>query len=176
MAKILQHVFLVLALCNAASQSKADNLNDLFGDGILDTTWGMSISEVRSIYPDGEISEAIGKTYHVQNGKTILNQGRKKKHRLDFQFDTTDRLYAIRIQFSDSAFVRLNEVLEGLLGRVDYDPLKQDILSGMNVKTWENDEIKVRSFVAMSGLFGSSTFLEVTKIPSSAPSKEDLGL
>lgn len=85
-------------------------------------------------------------------------------------------LYAIRIQFSDSAFVKLNEVLEGLLGRVDYDPLKQDILSGMNMKTWENDEVRVRSFVAMSGLFGASTFLEVTKIPSSAPSKEDLGL
>ena len=175
MTKILQHACLALASVIAISELQADNLNDLFGEGILDTTWGMSVAEVQSIYPDGETVEAIGKTYSVTNGKTILKQERKKKHRLDFQFDTTGRLYAIRIQFSDSSFVKLNEVLEGFLGRVDYDPMKQDILSGMNVKTWENGEIKIRSFVAMSGLFGSSTFLEVTKIPSSAPSKDDLG-
>ena len=176
MTKILQHVFVVLALGIAVSESQADNLNDLFGGGILDTTWGMSVSEVQSIYPDGETPEAIGKTYSVKNEKTILKQERKKKHRLDFQFDTAGRLYAIRIQFSDSTFIKLNEVLEGLLGKVDYEPMKTDIIAGMNVKTWSNNEITVKSFVAMSGLFSSSTFLEVAKIPSSAPSKDELGL
>lgn len=175
--------FLFVLLLIFSSVAHADNVKEIFGNGIFETSWGASLDEVRASHPDGEFKQTSGMNiYNVINDREVLSVERKK-NAISFLFTPDMKLYSIITEFKDSAYGSLLIKLSSLLGDINKNnDLEMAAKTGgmtTGYTSWASDDgsVKVSVYMAQAGLFSrAKTFLRVENTVKTSATKESLGL
>jgi hypothetical protein len=152
--------------------SWADNVNQIFGDGIFETNWGQSFEEVAERFPSGKIKQPskldletvkdISKVFVVKDERTVLGVKRKKSHSINYNFDKSQKLKQIRVQFRAIDQIELLNTLESLLGRTNIEATRGDLAF---YTRWLDDKssISVTLFRGKEGRVLYHAYLVITK-------------
>ena len=165
---------IALLLLLISFDSWADNINQIFGDGIFETTWGQSFEELAEYFPSGQTKPVsrldlvtpadIGKVLVVKDGRAVLGLERKNGYTINYNFDESDKLKQIRVQFRNSDYKEIFRILESTLGKT-----KRETARGVSAgyARWVNDKETI-SVTLFSGakralIFHFHTWVVITK-------------
>ena len=145
--------------------SWADNVNQIFGDGIFETNWGQSLSELSELFPKGKIKSVSGlEMLTVKDGRTVLGIERSKKHKINYNFNVGKKLNQVRVQFDGSSYPEALNILTATLGSTNLESIQGGMAIGYTRWFNENKTISVAIFKAAGGfLVNFHTYLVITK-------------
>jgi hypothetical protein len=152
--------------------SWADNINQLFGDGIFETTWGQSFEELTERFPSGQTipvskldlvtAADIVKVLEVKDGRTVLGLERKNGYTINYNLDGSDKLKQIRVQFRAFDHTEILHILQSTLGKTNLENFRGPTAG---YARWVNDEetISVTLFKQAKRALLFHTWLVITK-------------
>jgi hypothetical protein len=154
-----------------ASQSTAGKIQDTFGDGLFELTWGMSLEEVKSIYIAVDTKEYGNLTqYIVEHEKPVLKVEREGTD-LTFSFNPDNQLSGVIVGFDGDQFGDVMNAASSYLGAYQNTP--------NNTATridWPIDAGLKFYLINMPNGFSTKTMLVIENTNRlSDPSKKELG-
>ncbi|HKJ83413.1 MAG TPA: hypothetical protein VJ961_05250, partial [Mariprofundaceae bacterium] len=118
------------------SLSNAKTLNEIFGDGILNTSWGMSFAEVKAKYPSGKKQEAMGTVrYFIHDGRTLFGIARSKNDYIGFIFNSAGKLSSVSIGMP-SGTGDVEKTQNAITSSVGITPVSTKDIHGFPVTRW----------------------------------------
>jgi hypothetical protein len=161
-------------------------INNIFGEGVFGTKWGMTVDEVNEIFPKGKkVKYGDIVSFEVIDGRKVLDIERRPKDKIFFGFDALGRLSSVSVGFkSDSDIVgSLWVKLETLFGDSKIDsggtlPYESVFQLTTSKFEWSVDEgISVKLVWAIGMLFIDELNLVIINHGLAKPdvSKESLG-
>jgi hypothetical protein len=166
----------------------SEEVANIFGDGVFDTKWGMTLEQVEEVFPNGKKITNLGNTIalEVNDDRAVLDIVRSKKDKITFGFDDVGRLASVSVSFRDDdeeIITKLISKLNTLFGKYKIDitepnPLIDPLMSvAVSKFEWPEDNgININiiwSQVGFSGSLELSIFNTSLKKPE--VSKESLG-
>ncbi|MFC1626427.1 hypothetical protein ACFL19_01850 [Pseudomonadota bacterium] len=173
----LSKVLLVLTgLIAVPSFSDAKTMLEIFGHGVFDTSWGMSIDEVKAIHPSGKTQEVFGTTrYFITDGRSLFGIEREKNSFIGFVFGTDEKLIGVSIGMPSGtgSFAKTQTSITTSIG---VESKAVDNSAGVPIISWSDEtgiEIKL---MKTSGIFSQDVTLTIEKKPTPKDTtKEALG-
>lgn len=109
--------FLTSAMLLISCLASADAIDDVFSDGVFDTKWGYTASDVKAVFPSAEKKLLSGIEWlEVRNSEPVLGFNRNDE-KIHFSFDSEGRLNGVAVYFSDDQYGALLVKLETLFGK-----------------------------------------------------------
>jgi hypothetical protein len=164
-------IFIILLLVQISAS--AGEIFKVFGNGVFDTKWGQSITDIKKVFPSakvenyGEITQLV-----VENSRTVLGFVREKNSKIAFTFDSEKRLNGIAVYFEGEQFPSLLLKLNTLFGEY----VKQGT-SGFTYMQWEQDNSVTITLSAIPSSFSMDTIFSIGYYGLDKPdiSKDELG-
>lgn len=153
-------------------QAHAASFEEVFRDGVFGTKWNTSLNEVKKIYPDGDIKEIAGLiAYEIKDGRPLFGLDRGKRDYIMFQFDASNQLNGVSIEFS-SEFAKVQSAISSSLGQNPM-PLQNSFVPASK---WSDGSGIDLTLMFITGAFSQYVVLSITKKPKPTNvNKEHLG-
>jgi len=161
----------------AANVASADNVANVFGDGVFDAPWLSNMTEIEKLHPGGKLVREVGSIqYRIKDDRSLFSLPRNKKNTISFFFNPNDELIGVNIEFPakrSDGFGELMAKLTSIFGK----PIPH--AGDYAVVNWaddDDDELSL-SLLFIPVTFNSKLIVSVQHHPDPEPvSKEELGL
>ena len=166
-------IFFVLILLTTLNSSRcfAGNIRDVFGDGLFNVTWGITIEQVKDVHPNGK-KEVLGKEtyYKLISSKEVLSIKRNKEV-INYGFGSNNQLSSVAIYFDSDDYSSLIDAVRENFGL----PQKQD--SGMSgILKWPIDNDIQVSIIRINTGFSNEIILNIGNVATTkSPDIKSLG-
>lgn len=164
--------WIVLFITLISVSAVANEIDNVFGSGVFETKWGLSIEEVLAVHPKGEKKKYGDVTqYQIEGGREVLGA---KSDRIVFGFDSEGRLGGVSVYYDGSdKMVNIFRKLETLFGEHESE---DGVMNEAPIMKWEGEEIAL-TLMLLTPMFGTETYFSIVyrglKKPSA--SKSELG-
>lgn len=176
MKNLLKVLLLLTALMAASGVSDAKTMAEIFGGGVFDTSWGMSIDEVKAIHPSGKTQEVFGTIrYFIKDDRNVFGIEREKDSFIGFIFGTDKKLIGVSIGMPSGTgdFGRAQNSITTAIG-VESEAVHNS--AGVPITRWNDGTGIEISLMQTSGIFSTSVTLTIEAKPTPKDTtKEALG-
>jgi hypothetical protein len=158
-----------IILSPTASYSKA--LSDIFNPGIFNTTWNMSLEELKSIYPHGKSQKVSGTIrYFINDDRSLFGIDRKESSFVGFIFNSNNQLTSVSIGMP-TGWNEAQKVKESITTSLGVDSISSPNSTGTPLTVWKDDSNIELNLMDSAGVL----IIKVKPTPSKDVSKEALG-
>jgi len=156
--------------------ASAKLINDIFGGGLLDVQWGMTLDQVKSVHPGGKSNNLLGRTqYYITDGRTLFGIERDKDAFINFIFSADGKLSEISIKMPDG-WGDLPRIKASITSSIGVEPASVMNSDNMPVTRWDDGSGIRIDLMEAPGMFTRNVIMFIEKLPAPTDAtKESLG-